>query len=141
MTIGISGPLGGGIKRSTFGDQEVKIKVTRGKRWVWRSGGGIILAVLDQVGFLVKNKMCKIYVVTHLQIVIQPLFMNRSISSVCVWCWPCFFLVFCTCRLASFMTLPGQVGRQRHYILSCSICPSVRSSICLSITKLVNTIF
>ena len=42
-TIGTTGPRSTGMKRPTLGVRRSKVKVTGGRRWIWRPGGGIIL--------------------------------------------------------------------------------------------------
>ena len=42
MNIGTTGPRGTGVKRSTLGVRRTNIKVTRGRSYIWRPGGGVI---------------------------------------------------------------------------------------------------
>ena len=46
-----NGSRGKGMKRSTLGARRSKVKVIRGRRWIWRPGGGISLDLFASSSF------------------------------------------------------------------------------------------
>jgi len=57
MHIGTSGPQGKGMQRSTSRVMWSKVKVTGGRSYIWRPGGGIILDQLSPVDRGVQSAM------------------------------------------------------------------------------------